>query len=216
MSDNDPTRVPGDVTRAIAPAPHPATDSSSEKVEEVRASEPYEFARTDCGAEFRLRHAAARRFTRFAAPAAGLAVGLPVWLASVVALTAAGAGEPTAVAAGAAAGLLTLGLAVPAAYRYLDRRSRAVLLVGPDGQVTFGGEVLVAAGVAARVRVQEFVSGEDGTAFSVAVELRDGRSKRLPTPGLGFWGRRRGFLDPGAAARFAALVAGALGVSVSE
>jgi hypothetical protein len=197
MPDNDPTRAPGD-----------------EKVEEVQASEPYEFARTDRGAEFRLRPAAARRFTRFAAPAAGLAVGLPVWLASVVALTA--AGEPAAVAVGTAAGFLTLGLSVPAAYRYLDRRSRAVLLVSPDGRVTFGGEVLAGAGEAAGVRVWGFASGEDGTAFAVAVELRDGRSKRLPIPGLGFWGRRRGFLDPGAAARFAALVAGALGVPVSK
>jgi hypothetical protein len=91
------------------------------------------------------------------------------------------------------------------------------LVFRPAGGVTHGGSALVGSGEADSVRItcrRIAYPGEDVVWwFSVAVKLRFGGEVRLPCPNnYGSWGE--GIDDPGSAARYAHLVASALGIAV--
>jgi hypothetical protein len=214
-------RTPPAVPAPIAPAdPGDAQPLSAWGAElnrgEVSSVDSYEFERTDRGVEFRIPRASARWFARFFAGMVGVTVVILATIATAALLILAGVPADRAGGWATAVGFVAAGLSVAVTHRRLTRTPPQVLLAGTDGGVAFGRRVLVEPGTALRLRVAEMTAGEDTTVFAVFADLRDGRSQQLPVPGLGFWGHKRGFHNPAAAVRFAALIADALGVPVTE
>jgi hypothetical protein len=200
------------------------------------AADGYVVRATPRGTEFRLDPARLGRLAGGAAAFNGLAVGClgapVIGLLTVSAPYLLGLGGPDEGWPGAAAAVAT-GVAVGAAVVWLARREAArnarrvraagdvALVVEPSGRVTFGGAEVVAAGAARAVRVEARDVREEGgvsTRYWVAVDTAGGGSADVRVvdswPGFVAWADS---LDSRPkAARYAARVAGALGVAVAD
>src|SRR4051794_33787859 len=100
-------------------------------------SKPYQFARTDQGAEFRGPPAAARRFVLFGTAWMAVLMGLMAALAAAALTVVAEANSPLVEFVTAVVGGLAGCASAVVTYRNLDRAKDTALLVGLDGRVSF-------------------------------------------------------------------------------